>query len=164
MIAWYLSEYSRVLALFFNVMIKLGNLTSASTKVSKKNGSCPPTSTVYSSTVSISIEVFFGVLSSMDGSRCFPPNLGVLRFYDITPHLKPDMWQSPSRFIHILNISHAFSDKLGYSWIFLRKSLRTELLTFSRRPSFTHSSPSWPASSSTSSSDTGPSLTINHQM
>lgn len=102
-----------MLALFFNVIIKLGNLTSASTKVSKKNGSCPPTSTVYSSTVSISIEVFFGVLSSMDGSRCFPPNLGVLRFYDITPHLKPDMWQS---LLHGLSISSTSRMPSPTSW------------------------------------------------
>lgn len=72
--------------------------------------------------------------------------------------------ESPSRFLHLLNISYAFNERSGYSCVFLLKPLRIASLTFSRRPSFTHSSPSCSARFCMSSSDTWPSLTVNHQM
>ena len=45
-------EYSLVFAMIFDWIVKLGNLTSTSNKVSKKNYSCSPNWTVYSSSES----------------------------------------------------------------------------------------------------------------
>lgn len=72
--------------------------------------------------------------------------------------------ESASPFLHFPNIAFAFSERSWYRWVFNSKSDRSSSLTFSRRPSFFQSLPICLATPCMSSSDTWPSLTVNHQM